>query len=289
MQKQEAQQHHYVPQFLLRPWAIGGSLRGYYWDSRRAALCCNKRGPKAFCNELNLLTLTANQGHGRDVLETKFFGYVDDLGAEARDILVAQGTSGITPEQRCNFARLLLSLDARRPSSVVQIRDVGAEVIASTLNDDAEVLTAMTELGMTESPSEFYERQAGVPLADRALGIIQSLVDNPEVGKKLINAYWEVVHLKKRDTSLVLSDRPLIRAHGYNDPRALWILPLTPKIVFVAESSRTDHDRLLRTVTNRLAKKINVAGADQADRYVFSVDEAHTNWLPKYLSKKSKQ
>jgi hypothetical protein len=46
-------------------------------------------------------------------------------------------------------------------------------------------------------PSELAERRGS--LEDRVLLIMQSLIDNPEVGHRLINGYWGVRRLGPGD------------------------------------------------------------------------------------------
>ena len=281
MVNEEAHKHHFVPQFLLRPWLVEDMLRGYWWDNRRGELVCKRRGPKAFCQQLDLLTLRAHK-LGRDALETIFFGDIDTKGAKARDRLLADGPEGLSGDQRCDFARLLLSLDARRPSNVNMLRDGGRQ-FAEGLDNDPEIIAAMAHEGLTEAPSPFFERNSGVSLEDRALIAIQKLVDNPKIGGKLINACWHVVRLGPHDGSLVLADRPLIRLRAYDHPGAVWVLPLTPKAAFVAANHPTNLDRIKRVTPVRFAKKTNVSSACQAERFVFCVDTSHEHWIGRYL------
>jgi hypothetical protein len=94
MTKNESHRHHYVPEFLLRPWLVEDRgqqlLRGYYWDDRRNQVVCKARGLRSFCNQIDLLSLSQHP-QGIDALERAFFGDVDDNGAKARDILVRSG------------------------------------------------------------------------------------------------------------------------------------------------------------------------------------------------------
>ena len=229
MAGQEAHEHHFVPEFLLRPWCVEGLLLGYWWDDRRGELACKRKGTRGFCWQLDLLTLRSHS-LGRDALEKVFFGDIDTKGAKARDRLLAGGPRNLNADQRCDFARLLLSLDARRRATVSDLRATGPRQIAESLDDDPEILAAMEDEGLAGAPSSYIE-QLGMHLEDRALGTIQGLVDNPTIGGRLINALWHLVRLGAFDGSLVLSDRPLIRLGSYEDPGAAWLLPLTPQVV----------------------------------------------------------
>lgn len=280
-----------MPKLLLRPWQIENppnqyNLLGYYWDARLRALRCKKRGVDSFCLQLDLLTLRSNP-RGRDAVERVFFGEIDTKGAIARNLLVQQGANSLSEEQRCDFARLLLSLEGRRPAFVEKVRREGTQQLADGLNNDAEIVAAMAKLGMNEAPAEYWTRTTGAHLEDHAVTIIQRLVDNPTVGRRLINAHWSVIHLGPSDGTFVLSDRPLIRVHGYDHQNSTWILPLTPKALFVAANAKSTLSQLRRMTPQRLAKRTNVDSAGQAARFVFAIEESHGRWIGKYLQRKA--
>ena len=258
---------------------MDGELNGFWWDYRKRKLSCNRRGAKAFCFEIDLLAVNHHEG-GRDVLERKFFGDIDTRGAIARDRLLTDGPTSLDNDRRCDFARLLLSLEARRPAVVDRLRDYGARYLTEAVDQDSEILREMETEGITVTPSEFLQQQ-GFSFEDRALSSIQQLIDNPRVGGKLINLPWRVVRLGPFDGSLVLSDRPLIRCYGYEPPSAAWFLPLSPKSAFCAVSQPGKFDN---ATPRRLAKLLNVASAQQAEKFVFCVEDAHRRWLSKYLA-----
>jgi len=210
MTTQESRNHHFVPQFLLRPWCNKGLLHGYWWDTRQDKLACKKNGPKSFCWHRDLLRLRTRNVQ-RDAIETNIFQDIDTRGAKARNRLMESGPSGLSEDERCDFVRLLLSLEARRPVNVRKIRE-GRQFLVDSIDNNPGMRAIMAAEGLVETPSEYYERETGIFLEDDALTIIQSLVDNPKVGGKLINAHWLIIQLGRFDGSLVLSDRPLINS-----------------------------------------------------------------------------
>jgi Protein of unknown function (DUF4238) len=279
--------HHFVPKLLLRPWLVQSpdgqrELLGYWWDCRGQKLTIKRKGLDAFCVQLDLLTLK-NHHLGRDAIERVFFGDVDTKGAIARGILLEQGPNRLTEVQRCDFARLLLSLDARRPENVKRLRTQAASDLAASLDASPEVGAALAEHGIAEDPSAYAEVELGWDFEDRALAVIQRLVNNPKVGGRLINAYWTVRRLGRHDGSLVLADRPLIRIHGYESPGATWVLPLTPHAVFIACAHQHNCKRLMNLSDSRFVKEANTSSAAQADRFVFCTDTSHGTWLEKHL------
>ena len=277
MARQESQGHHYVPRFLLKPWAADGVLNGFWWNTRKGRLDCKQMGTRAFCYEIDLLTLQEHE-LGRDALESVFFGSVDTRGSIARDRLLKGGSASLNIDQRCDFARLLLSLEARRPEVVRQLRD-GRSYLAEALDSDSEILHAMETEGLSGSSSAYVEK-LGISLGDRALSNIQQLVDNKKIGGRLINSHWRIVHLGPGDGSLVLSDRPLVRLFGYEHPKASWFLPLGPRAVFCAANCPKDFDRL---TPRKLARSLNVESVRQVQKYAFCVDGGHNRLLEKHL------
>jgi hypothetical protein len=246
-------------------------------------LVLKQRGLNSFCCQIDLLSLQAHH-LGREAIEQFFFGEIDTKGAVARDILVETGPSGLSGDQRCDFARLLLSLDMRRPAIVGDLRTKGQEHLARDLDTDREILAAMGEAGISEAPSSYVENQLGCCLQDQALTAIQGLVDNPTVGRRLINAHWHIRRFRTDDGTLVLADRPLIRIHGYDQPGATWVLPLTPKVAFLACNADENLRRLVRLSGQRFVKEVNRSSANQAERFVFCVDQSHEIWLGKHLA-----
>ena len=121
--------------------------------------------------------------------------------------------------------------------------------------------------GLSESPSWWFEQYGG-PLEDRALAKIQYLVDHPKIGGAPINRHWSVVRTSRREDSVVLSDRPLVRVHGYDHPDAAWFLPLEPRTIFCTVNRKS---RLHDVPPERLVRKLNVASAEQGQRFVFCV------------------
>lgn len=284
----EARKHHFVPKLLLRPWVKSNAqnqnlLCGYYWNDKRAQLEKKCKGLDGFCSQLDLLTLKSHN-LGRDAIERIFFGEVDTKGAISRDILLKSGPQSLTGEQRCDFSRLLLSLDVRRPVIVEKLRNAWTETYKASLDNDPEILSAMSEAGIGETPSSYYERHTGASFEDIGIATIQRLVDNPKIGGQLINAHWYVKHLGEYDGSLVLADRPLIRIRGYDHPGGAWVLPLTPKAAFIAVNHLENLKRMQRVTPQRFAKQTNYSSAGQAERFVFSADNFHERWLSKFLA-----
>jgi hypothetical protein len=271
----------------LRPWAVQDAngqllLHGYWWNDRKKELWCRRRGVTGFCVHPHLLSMKRHT-EGTDAIERVFFGDVDTQGAIVRNKLLASGPESLSAEERSSFARVLMSLEARRPANVRKLRD-GGKYIADGLDNDPKILAGMVEYGLTGRPSDIVERQYS--LEDKALTIIQPVVDNPTIGQRLINAHWEVRELGRWDGTLVLSDRPLVRKGDFDQMRVLWYLPLSPTHGFFLVDRREHLDAIRRKTGQRFAKSCNIEIARQADQFVFAADPAHRTWIETVLRKR---
>ena len=273
MSSQISHRHHYVPEFLMKPWMVENNLKGYWWDTRKGQLECNRKVPRFFCHQHDLLAFKEQDGR-QDALEKDFFGEIDDRGAAARDGLILDGAQSLSDRQKQDFVKLLLSLEARRPPTVQKLRD-GRSFLAEAIDDDPEISHEMEAGGLSGSTSE---RMSG--LEDLTLSFIQGLVNDPNVSSRVVSLSWRVVRLGMWDGTFVLSDRPLFRLFGTYHPKASWFLPLNPKTAFYAANCSWDFERL---TTRKFAKSLNVDSVRQAEKYVFCVDDSHNRLLEKHL------
>ena len=189
----------------------------------------------SFCFQVDLLSLQTHQ-LGRDALERRFFGDIDDKGAIARDSCWRKERTRCRPSIGSNLHGCSAIARSATTQTAQTIR--GHErPIRERLDSDPEVLEAAAEAGLTEKPSEYFERWTGVTMHDRLFaGLIQKLTDNAEVGGRLVAAHWTLKRLNDGEGSFVLGDRPLVRIYGYGRPDASirTIYQLTPQTAFVA-------------------------------------------------------
>ena len=270
MTRQESRKHHYVPQFLLRPWAIQGTMNGYYWDERKEKLRCNKKGPEAFCNEYDLLALEG-QPEYRDEIEQVYGQKIDNKGAVMRDRLLREGPESLNAAERSDFARLMMSLITRKSETINRI---SPEAV-----DRGPRMRGRPECSkLPETPLECAKRHGGSYRRDHAVSCLLEFTNEPDIGSKLINFDWHIVNLGEDDGTFVLADQPLVRkAKGY---APLWILPLTPKVAFIIIKRREDIDQ---AAPREVAKVFNEASVAQAKRYVFCADASHESLLRECL------
>lgn len=282
---QEPRRHHYVPEFLLRPWTREWQpqqelLRGYYWDRHLNRLRFRENGVGAFCYRLDLLTLH-DRREGRAVLESRFFQAIDEAGQRALEKLVDQGPDALANTERCDFVRLLLSLHYRRPNMIERLRREGAATLKAGLDGATDVLSELSQQGIDAKPTEYAETELGWSFEERALLVVQDLVDSRETGQRLLDAHWYLKRLRREHGSFMLSDSPLVRTHGLDNQMATWFLPLSPKVGFFMTKHARSLELIKKASANTIVYHANIDAVSSAEKYAFSVDR----YLPSGLSK----
>ena len=280
MAQQESRRHHYVPQFLLKRWAIDNNMHGYYWHEHRKELACDyTKGEKAFGYERDLLSyegrlLQPNEEiKNRDEVE-KEFSTIDDKGDKAIKRLLKDGPESLSKEEKCDFAKFLLSLITRIPGVI----DERNHCYSGNIDNDPKALCLAAKIDPSKTPSEHYA-QAGYSVKNHAIRDTRNFTDRKRVIDTLINLPWHVVRLGEGDGTFVLADRPLVR--GTCGSMMTGFLPLTPKAAFVADERP---DAVYKKSPQEIARSFNIASCAHAKKYVFCTDDRHKALLREYLT-----
>ena len=127
--------HHYVPQFLLSPWAENTP------DKKLEVFRLNlphlpslRRTPRhtGFVHDLYALTEEVVAGMEKQAIEKLFLQRIDNSGARVRGKLEDQGLKSLTEEDRVDWTRFLMSLRFRQPQMVHKIKEESTHLLKSS-------------------------------------------------------------------------------------------------------------------------------------------------------------
>ena len=118
--------HHYVPRFLLRPWADStpdGKIEVFRLDLDD--LRSSRHTPKytGYEEDLYALSMPVVAGMEKQAIEKHFLRHVDNLAARVHRKLDEKGLQALTLEDRSDWVRFLMSL---RPSAPSPVADDGS-------------------------------------------------------------------------------------------------------------------------------------------------------------------
>ena len=265
---QPSHRHHYVPQFYLRGWTRpDGLLHGWCRERATGKLRSKATGTKGVCFERDLFTDTAVASRPDDV-ERRFFQSVDDAAATVLRTLNDPdlGVGVLDGDDRVAFARFMMSLERRAPEDRDKQMRVWEERAVKHFADRPAALKRVTADSRNLTLRE-------LPL----------LCDSKDIGERVINLRWETHSLRPEQGSFVLSDRPLLRMAGLDEPgKLVWALALSPSSVLLC----TDRSyRLHFSSFADLRKQFNRRAVGQARKYVFDICDGNLRCIDRWLAR----
>lgn len=284
--------HHYVPEFLQRPWADttpDGKIEVFRLDLDH--LPSRRHTPKhiGFEHELYALSKPVVAGMEQQAIEKQFLRQVDNRSARVRDKLEHRGLRALTPEDRVDWARFIMSLRLRQPDVIQMLKSKSEEHLKATL---AAEPVHYEELAVAEDPptlEAWTEKHFPGLIENFGLSFSHELVDNPRYGNKILNMKWWIWDFSGVSYDLLLADHPCIFTAGIDDPNLVIALPIAPKKAFM--TTQSEHvAKILRVQRPRdLAVRLNELSTAQARIRIYARNRAPERFLRNRLQKRMAQ
>jgi len=288
--------HHYVPQFLLRGWATNGKLYAYHWnDGAKRVIENDKASVGSACQIRDLNVFFGVSKAQRDFPEVGFFTpKVDTPAADVLRVMLASGLRELTPEQRIDWARLLVSFGVRTPEA---LREMGP---AET--EKAFMLVEAAAKGPPEDEAtvtKIIRENIGLFRRNFPLRAAMEISTDPTKLHALDRMTWWI-RKWNRDVILI-GDRPLLTYPRQKYPcgirqkypcgipldsrDCLIILPIAPNAVFFACANPKTQTKMRRMAPSRLANLVNQETIFRAT-CVYASDGSHAKFISPRLEGK---
>lgn len=252
--------HHYVPQFLLSPWAEGsadGKVEVFRLDLPSIKSSRHTTKYTGFDDDLYALTKDVVAGMEKQAVEKRFLMNVDNRAAVARDKLDSQGLKSLTNEEKVDWARFLMSLRIRQPETVQLLRNDATEHLRESLNENPNEYDELKPEGEEETLEEWTERQYPGLTENFGLSFFHELIDNPYYGNRILRMRWWVWDFTGVPYELLLSDHPCVFTHGIDNAKCIIALPISPTKAFLATQDDNVADILRRSKPRELVVRLN--------------------------------
>lgn len=272
--------HHYLPVFLLKQWA--GQ------DGKVAVFRRVDRGsrvryfhPRGVAYEKDLLAFTRDLGSmEKQFLETRLFGEVDTRAAPVRERLVAKDPGSLTPVERDDWAKFLISLQLRQPPIVDFARAAGSGTSIDSLTTLTEAERAiLDEARVSGGLVEFLEARSPGLAENFGLALYPDLLNDPVPRHRLMNMIWRIADISRAKHRLMISDAPCLLHQNISHDRFLWALPISPTQAFFAIAAERDEDAIQRAGPNEVVRALNQQSLTQARQRVFALDGAQARFV----------
>lgn len=278
--------HHFVPQFLLAGW--GKAAADERFEEFRLDLPGLPSRRRVPCYQFDLYSLTRAKvaGLDRDAIETVLLKRIDNEAAKVRHKLVTKGLASLTPNERSYWVHFLTSLRVRQPEIVSKMRVDGADHLRRTLQSQPEQYEQLKGDGDPPKLESWVEDVYPGPIENFGMGIFKDVIFNDDVCQKLFRLRWWLYDFTKGKYDLLLSDNPSIWAGGIDAPDYALVLPISPRLAFLATRSETSGPTHPQPHTDFAAIRLNHASVLQTRARLYSRTSKPRDFIEKCLALK---
>lgn len=238
------------------------------------SLSSSRRAPRytAYEEDLYALTMPVVAGMQRQSVEKQLLQHIDNRAANVLYKLTTEGLTALTPENRSDWVRFLMSLRLRQPNIVQQLRTESSEDLEASLNDNPDEYDAVAEGGSPPTLVEWVRSHYPGLIENFGMSFFHKLIDHPELGEKIFRMKWWLWDFKPQRNDLLLADHPCIFTKGIDDPDVVIALPIGPRTVFMA--TRTDRVAAImrRQRPKDLLMRMNESSVGQARARIYARD-----------------
>lgn len=286
--------HHYVPQFLLRPWTentLDNRLEVFRLDLQGVPSL--RRATRGTGREVDLYALTEERvaGMEQQAIERKFLRGVDNNGACVRSKLESHGLNLLTEDDRIDWALFLMSLPLRQPHIVEALKQQSSEMLRNILRDERpEGYEELAAGGHFPSFDSWVDSHYPGLIENCGLSFFPNIVGNEYYWDRFLRMRWWLWDFREVPYDLLLSDNPLIFTAGIEDANCIVALPISPKKAFmatqdekVASIMREQFPRVLSTRLNEfslLRARVRIWARRELPARRFIENRIHRRVLP---------
>jgi hypothetical protein len=281
------QDHHYVPQFLLRQWCTQDGCLTVYRRPRDQVVT-SRRNPKGTGYETNLYSLDQVPSAGKHVIEKNFMTPgIDTPASLVAAKILAGGFEKLSSDERSDFSRFILSLRARHPDAVALVKEVGHKALITELERDPEEYDALREPTSPPTLKEMMDKAFPSLELNFGLSLLPRVIADDPTAERLFRMPWWVHDVRQSNTDLLLSDRPCLLEGNAVDGSCVIALPLSPTMILFICNEEGRISRLQSMSATMLVKTINRASVIYAVTRIYGTGSHHLPLVEKYLGKQS--
>jgi hypothetical protein len=219
--------HHYIPIFYLKQWA-GDDGRICEFSKPYNSVKARKVHPAATAYVDGLNTVTGLPRAEEQYLEEVFYKAADNDAARVLRILFTPPPWNMSVRERSGWSRFIISLMLRNPEAVQKHTKVAVELFRESLPRIEELYAREHGANDPLTYAEYAQIHGPSPEGRTIVRILQGLVDNEELGRKLNSMRWVVLAERNPTFQLLTSDRPLLVTNGIGRPDGHIIMPISP-------------------------------------------------------------
>lgn len=261
------QDHHYVPVFYLKQWAESdGRVPYFQWLPQR--IIQSRVTPKYTAYETNLYARDKVPVEERHNVEA-FFQKLDTEAALIYRRLINLEKFDFSVDERLAWAMFLMAANLRMPDIVRLVKDDATQTLKEKLNENPAEVERILGHRPTMSLLEFTEKSRPGLVENFGLDMMLRHLTNEDRLKEVMGMEWSAHSVPASNNELLTCDRPLWYMENPTHKEFAMVLPLSPRVLFVASRN----GKLNRAITHEreglIAEKLNVSIISRALERVY--------------------
>lgn len=236
-----------------------------------------RKPPKAAGFKPRLYEIADYPPDKAQILETDFMRALDTEAADVHKMLLTNNVASVGEAARSAWATFLMSLFVRNPRNLEHYKTG----FSATFNKPQAEIQARYEAMKTEYDPETVEEYLAQfsPRASvtAAMEQLPAIIQNEFLGRHIVNMLWLTIEITKGD--FLISDEPLIMSNGIGKPDGHIVMPISPKILFVAANNGATARMIDQLPRKDLVRLTNEKVVGRARNFVAANDLSQTRFI----------
>lgn len=282
----DPKKHHYLPVFYLKAWA---NEHGKLCEFSRPynEVSYKWRSPDGTGYQEYLYALPGVSPENAQIMEKHYMGLVDTFAAKAHQKLLQDGLDDITPDESLAWARFLYALIFRNPEQIARLQKQYDEHLLEMMEEVRLQYPGIRGPKNPESFDEFKAQFLNNPRNTSGNNIIPHMLNSKRVIPGIQSLRFWTARLKPfASPTFLTSDRPITMNNGLGKPEAHIVIPISPRVLFIA--ARTDwlYEQISAMTNAKLARLVNDKVSRQSHRYVYDTGTSQHLFISRRLGEK---
>lgn len=230
-------------------------------------------------------------------MEERVFKRLDDNAAIALESLLKDdGRIFSDAKLRSGWTRFLVSLHLRMPEDIQNIREAWYRIFNKAPQHLEDEYQRIREDNYPASLEDLLSDMTTEEKEHQFARLLLSQLNSKKVGEMIHHLNWNVIELPPNAPKLLTSDRPVVRSASLGGPTGYLAIPISPNLAFFATkiernwlvSKEKNIDQMMRRLNlsrPNFAKHLNRSVVRQAQKYVYSRDDAVLSFVDNHFGK----
>jgi hypothetical protein len=280
----KGEKHHYIPVFYSREWAgPDGRLCEYSRPFKEVKPRWTHPDGTGYVR--GLYTAPKNDPCVVEHIERNFFRIADDGAARVAQRLRVGAPIDWFSLDRSSWSRFIISLMLRNPEYVAR---VGTD-IAGFFDPAGRYFETYQEIKQSDDPEtyeEYIAEREHHPAGPMSVYAMQGFIDSPLLGERLNQMRWSLITFKYERHTLLTSDRPVIMTDGLIRPHDHLVLPIGPRMLFLATNNIETENRFRAIDADIFMAQVNNRIVSQARKFVYGADNKQVRFVENRLGRR---